>query len=215
MQCVSQVSLPVRIALAASLAFAALWFVALRPKPIADPAPPAPAGAQSAPGKAVAQAEKAAAAQKAAVEKSEAATGSEAPAATGGTAAKTRSAQQGTPIDAGKSAGPDASRGTRAVLRDVTRGKVTLLLFWDRRISDDRAVHRAVTAVSRRGGKVAVHTAAMARLADYEPITRGVPVVTSPTVLVIDRARRARSVGGLTVTRELEDLVDKAIRVRP
>ncbi|HEV3000004.1 MAG TPA: hypothetical protein VGW75_04620 [Solirubrobacteraceae bacterium] len=212
----SQVSLPVRIALAASLAFAALWFVALRPKPVPDAAAPAPAGAQSAPGKAVEKAQDAAAAQKAGVDKSEAAAaaaGSETAAAPSGVAARKKAAQPGAQIDV--SAGEDVSRGAQAVLRDVGAGKVAILLFWDRRVSDDRAVRAAVEAVSRRRGKVAVHTASMQRLADYEPITRGVPVVTSPTVLVIDRARRARSVGGLTVTRELEDLVDKAIRVRP
>ncbi|HEV2062240.1 MAG TPA: hypothetical protein VGR12_05250, partial [Solirubrobacteraceae bacterium] len=118
-------------------------------------------------------------------------------------------------VDVRKAAGPKASKPATRVLTDVVRGKVAVLLFWDRRLSDDRAVHRAVTGLDRRGGKVTVHKAPIADLAQFEPITSGVPVVTSPTVLIIDRAGRARSVGGLTVPSELEELVGKALRVKP
>ncbi len=217
MQVVSQVSLPVRIALVACLAFAALWFVALRPKPVATE--PAPAGAQSAPGQAAEQAQQAAGAQAQGVEKTEAAANdpaaAQAPAAAAVEPGTKQAAKPGTPIDVQKAADDEVAKPAAAVLRDIEKGKVAVLLFWDRKVSDDRAVHRAVTDLSRRKGKVAVHTAPMSRIARFEQITRGVPVVTSPTVLIIDRARRARWVSGLTVTTELEDLVDKAIRVRP
>jgi hypothetical protein len=219
---VSQLSLPMRIALAATLAFAALWFVALRPKPVADPAPPAaPAGAQSAPGKAAAQAQQAAGAQAQGAEKREQAAAADGAASAApdaqasGAATAKGAATPGGPVDVAKAAGRDVPKPAAAVLRDVAKGKVAILLFWDRKVSDDRAVRRAVAAIDRRGGKVAVHTAAMTKLAGYEAITRGVPVVTSPTVLVIDRARRARTISGLTVTSELDDVVAKAIRVRP
>ncbi len=214
MQSVSQVSPPLRIALGGALAFLALWFVALKPKPPADvPPAPAPTGAQSAPGKAVEQAQQAAGAKPAdpaAASAPQAAAAEPAPAASAKPAAKPSA-----PVDVKKAAGDEIARPADAVLRDVAKGKVAIVLFWDRRVSDDRAVRRAVSDLSRRGGKVAIHTAAMKRLADYEVITRGVPIVTSPTVMVIDRARRARTVSGLTVTSELEDVVDKAIRVRP
>jgi hypothetical protein len=222
---VGQVSLPMRIALAATLAFCAIWFVALRPKPPVDAAtPPAPptASPQSAPGKAAAQAEQAAGASQESAGKHEAAAGNAGSPATEapGTArpaktAEPNAAQPGAAIDVKKAAGPKTSKAALAVLDDVAKGKVAVLLFWDNRLSDDRAVHRAVMGLDRRGGKVAVHKAPIAKLAAFEPITSGVPVVTSPTVLVIDRAGRARSVGGLTVPNELEELVGKALRVKP
>ena len=224
MQNVGQVSLPMRIALAATLAFSAFWFVALRPKPpVATPpaTPPAAAAPQSAPGKAAAQAEQAAGASQQKADKQEAAvTGApaaEAPAAATRPAqpAEANASEPGARIDIEKAAGPTTSKAALSVLQDVVKGKVAVVLFWDRRLSDDRAVHRAVMGLDRRGGKVTVHKSPIANLAAFEPITSGVPVVTSPTVLIIDRAGRARTVGGLTVPSELEELVGKALRVKP
>ena len=211
-----------RIALTATLAFAAIWFVALRPKPpAAAPSDPAPATAspQSAPGKAAAQAQEAAGASQQSAAEHESAAGAVGERETPATNAPARSgaekgAQPGR-VDVRKAAGPKSSEAARAVLEDVGKGRIAVVLFWDRRLSDDRAVHRAVMGLDRRDGKVAVHKAPIGRLAQFEPITSGVPVVTSPTVLVIDRAGRARSVGGLTVRGELEELVTRALRVRP
>ena len=226
---VSQVSLPMRIALVATLAFSALWFVALRPK--TPPAASAPAAAtpaqgtpgqgapaQSAPGQAAQQANGAVQATQQAAGQAEAAAGNATPDA--GTAARPAQAAeagaaQPAAVDVKAAVAKTDSAAAKAVLADIAKRKVVVLLFWDRRVSDDRAVHTAVKGLSRRGGKVAVHVAPIAKLADYEAISRGVPVVTSPTVLIIDRARRARSVGGLTVPAELEELVGKALRVKP
>ena len=221
MQSVNQVSLPMRIALVATLAFCAIWFVALRPKPVpsAPAAAPPTAGAESAPGQAAATAQEAVGASQQSAEAHEAAAGT-APVDTGTPASPATATQQQTgkpasAVDVEQAARDDVPEEALTVLRDVSRGKVAVLLFWDRELSDDRAVHSAVKGLSRRGGKVAVHVAPIAKLARYEAITRGVPVVTSPTVLIIDRAGRARSVGGLSVPRELEELVGKALKVKP
>ena len=224
MQVVGQVSLPMRIALVATLAFSAIWFVALRPKPpAADPAPTPPAAeqsAQSAPGKAAETAQQAVGASQQSAEKHESAAGGNETATPAGanTAKATEPQSPANPtgrVDLEKAAGPKTSKAALAVLEDVVKGKVAVLLFWDRRLTDDRAVHSAVMGLDRRGGKVVVHKAPIAKLADFEPITSGVPVVTSPTVLIIDRAGRARTVGGLTVPSELEELVGKALKVKP
>ncbi|HEX2086189.1 MAG TPA: hypothetical protein VHF89_10940 [Solirubrobacteraceae bacterium] len=215
----SQVSLPMRIALGVTLVFAAVWLVALRPKPAPTPAPATPDAAQSAPGKAAEQATQAVGAQQqSAAEREQATTG----AAGGGEAASGSATRPAQVAESGAGTGSvdvkaldKGPQAAKKVLTDVVRGKVAVLLFWDRRLTDDRAVHRAVTGLDRRGGKVAVHVAPIRNLAAYESITRGVPVVTSPTVLIIDRAGRARSVGGLTVPGELEELVGKALRVKP
>lgn len=214
---VSQVSLPMRIALLATLAFSALWLVALRPKAPPESATPAPVPVQSAPGKAAEQARGAAdASQASAAEKQAAAdaAGTEAGTAKPTTPADTAPAKPGA-IDIEAIGGKVDSKAVKAVIADIKAGKVVVLLFWDRNVSDDRAVRTAVASVSTRNGKVAKHVASLDALADYEPITRGVPVVTSPTVLIIDRARRARSVAGLTTHGELDELVSRALKVKP
>jgi hypothetical protein len=235
MQSVSQVSLPMRIALVATLAFCAIWFVALRPKPPAvEPTPtptptatPAsPSAAKSAPGRAAGAANEAVGRSQQSAAAHEGAAGAvgapsaakpATPAASPATAGKTagaEAAKPAAPVDL-KAAGPDVSNAARGIIGDLAHGKVVVLLFWDSRLSDDREVHSAVAGLRRRGGKVAVHIAPIAHLARYEPITRGVPVVTSPTVLIIDRAGHGRAVGGLTVPSELEELVGKALKVKP
>ena len=219
---VSQVSLPMRIALVATFAFAGLWAVALRPKspaPAATPPAQSSQPAQSAPGKAAEQASGAVAAQQQAAQATEAAAGAVSGSESTGTAARpgqTSESGAATPtVDLKAAVGKTESEAAKAVLADIAKRKVVVLLFWDRRVSDDRAVHAAVRGLDRRGGKVAVHVAPVNKLADFEAITRGVPVVTSPTVLIIDRARGTRSIGGLTVPAELDELVRKALAVKP
>ena len=170
-----------RIALGVILAFAAMWFAVLRPKPVTESSStPAP----------VAKTAKAPAATKPAVKAAK-----PAPAAAKPEAPKT-------------AAEPKA---VRRVLADIERNKVVVLLFWEPAADDDKAVRRALDGVDRRGGKVAVHAWNISRVGDFEPITRGVPVVMAPTVMVIDRDRKAETIDGLTQSREIDDLVTRAL----
>ncbi len=190
-----------RIALLVVLAFAGLWFAALRPKPadIAPPAPtPAPASANKAtdakPGKAADAAPAKPAAAKA---------------STDGAAAQPAAAEK--PAAAKKPAGPEQPAALKRVLGDLEAKRTTVLLFWDRRVSDDREVRRAVGDIDRHGGKVRIHVQPISQVGLFEPVTRNVPVTTSPTVLIIGKDRRARAVQGITVTSELDELAVKAL----
>ena len=213
---VDQVSLPMRIDLMVVLAFAALWFAALRPKPPAsDPvAAPAPTpktanGVTSAPKKAetaVAKADGAAAAK-------EAATGVKATKAAPAKAAPAKAAPAKPAAAAPSAAKPAAAAPAplQRVLDDLDAKRTTVLLFWDPRVSEDQEVRRAVADMDRHGGKVRIHVQRIGEVGLFEPVTRNVPVTTSPTVLIIGKDRRARSVEGLTVTRELDELAVKAL----
>ena len=224
-----QVSLPMRIALLVVLAFAGLWFAALRPKPpttepvaTPTPAPKTADAVTSAPKKA----EKAAAQANGSAAAKEAAAGDAAPAAA--KADETAKAAPAKPASesAAKTAAPaepaapakpaaDAKPAPlQRVLDDLEAKRTTVLLFWDRRASDDREVRRAVAGIDRHDGKVRVHVQPISKVGLFEPVTRNVPVVTSPTVLVIGKDRRARAVQGLTVTGELDELVVKALAGR-
>jgi len=209
-----------RIALLAVLAFAGLWFVALRPKPTTD-VPPAPApatasGVTSAPGKAesaVAKANGATADRDAAAAAGPSATpaagSASKPAAP--TAASKPAATPAAGADTAKPAKPKQNAALKRVLGDLDAKRTVVLLFWDGKTAEDREVRRAVAAADRHDGRVKVHVQRISKLGAFEPITRGVPVVSSPTVLVIGRDRKARTVAGLTVTSEVDELVDRAI----
>ena len=193
---VDQVSLPMRIALVACLAFASLWFVALRPKPVADVDAPLPTAEEIAAPK---KAETKAAPKVKATEPKASASKPKAAAAKPEPKAKA------------KPAAPKS--GPKAVLADIAARRTVVLLFWDpdASSSDDRAVRRAVSDVDRRGGSVRVHLADLDDLKGYEPLTKAAPVMQTPTVLVIDREKRAHAIEGLTVTREIDTLVDRTL----
>jgi hypothetical protein len=213
---VDQISPPFRIALVAMFAVCALWFTVLKPK---DPAAGTAASTPTAPGVTglghdVDAAKGAAAASDAANAKVQA--------ATGGTSAATTTAKKAPPAAAaaGKSAAaatpaatakpkPKATTGDAAapLLAALDAKHAVVLVFWNRRGSDDRAVRRAVTAVNRHHGKVVVKAAPIAAVGRYEAITRGVEVLQSPTVLVIGPDHKARAIAGFTTTGELDQAV--------
>ncbi|MCW3038684.1 MAG: hypothetical protein JWM31_589, partial [Solirubrobacterales bacterium] len=108
--------------------------------------------------------------------------------------------------------------GTRdpsdTILAELAEGHTAVVLFSGSSASDDRAVRAAVRRVDRRGGKVDVHVVPIARVGDYEAITRGVTVLQAPTTLVIGRRKTAEKVVGFTTTAELDQLVADTRRAR-
>lgn len=227
-----QVSLPMRIALLATLAIAGLWFVALRPRPAADGAvPPAPAAQQPKDGltgapkkaeQAAARADATSAKKESAAAKLDAAPAAKpapkpapAPAPAAATPAtntpKIASGQAATP-GSGTAARRDESVKVKRVLADLEAKKVVVLLFWDRRTSDDREVYRAVESSDRHGGKVSVRAAPIQRLGDYAPVTKDLPIANSPSIVVVDEQKRATVIAGLTVTAEIDAVVNRALK---
>jgi hypothetical protein len=209
---VDQISPPFRIAIVAMLAACALWFTVLKPK---DPA----ASTATAPG-VTGLSNDVDAAKGAAAASDEA--NAKVQAATGGTSAATTTAKKAPPAAAaaGKSAAaatpaatakpkPKATTGDAAapLLAALDAKHAVVLVFWNRRGSDDRAVRRAVTAVNRHHGKVVVKAAPIADVGRYEAITRGAQILQSPTVLVIGPDRKARAIVGFTTSREVGQLV--------
>jgi hypothetical protein len=199
-----QVSRPMLIVLAATIVLAALWFVALRPKAaqVADtPAAPVTAIAKAKAGAAAADAANA-----------DPARGADGAAVARAPEAKPAASAAAKP--AVKPAAADASRRAAAVVRDISRGKVVVLLFWNAEGADDVATRGAVRGLSSYGAKVAIHVVPISRVSEYESITRGVTVNQSPTTLVIDRKRRSRTIVGLSERGELRQAVDDALAGR-
>lgn len=193
------------IALAATIVLAAVWLVALRPKPadVAD--------TPAAPVTAVADVNDAAAA-------AGAANAGLAPVTDAGATAAAPALAPAVKAAATAAATPaadvkPANRSEAPVVRDIRRGKVVVLLFWNSKAADDVATRDAVRGLSRHGGKVAVHVVPIGRVGRYESITQGVTINQSPTTLVIDAKRRSRAIVGLSERGELSQAVNDALAV--
>ena len=168
-----QISPPFRIAIVAMLAVCALWFTVLKPK---DPGTDTAASDPTAPG--VTGLSNDVNAAKGAAAKSDAAN-AKVQAATGGTAAKTDATATSKSATTGAHAAVAGKNGTTAkagtggasapLLRALDRKDTVVLLFWNRRGSDDRAVRRAVRATARHHGRVVVKAAPVAQVARYRP----------------------------------------------
>ncbi|MDQ3631443.1 MAG: hypothetical protein M3417_09320, partial [Actinomycetota bacterium] len=112
-----------------------------------------------------------------------------------------------TPSPTAKGASPPSADPSAPILRAVARGKVAVLLFSSRHGADDRAVRRALRTADRDGGRVVVRTVPIARVAEYAAITEGVDVLQAPTLLVIGKGNRVRTLVGYTDTRAIDQLV--------
>jgi len=221
----SQISPPLRILLIGSVVFLAAWFAFLRPgggsdtasapTPAATTVPAKDPGAttHSAPGAAVQSA--ASAAQKTEAAQS-AAMGDSAPATTTstGTGATTAAAPSVPKAAAPGSKQADAAKASLplSVAKAMAAKKVMVLLFWNPKAADDKAVRRAVKGIGSHKGKVVVHVANVADVARYAPITRGVDVQQSPSVIVVDRKLQAELLTGYVDRQTVEQSVSDALR---
>jgi hypothetical protein len=233
---VDKISLPFRIVLIVALVFAVVWFLVLRPKPVADGEPAVTPPGVTGLANDVAKANKAVDASNAAAARSEAAAnavgGSSTtaatkpsataakPGATSATAKPAKAAKPAAPAAVAKPAKPakpgladDAAPGdpSRPLLASVDAGKVVVVLFWNKSASDDRATRRALRAIDLHGGKVVASAVAIGDVGRYEAITRGVQVLESPTVLVIGAGGKARAITGYTQAKEIDEVVGSAL----
>jgi hypothetical protein len=208
---VEQISLPFRIAIVAIVVVGGLWFAVLRPKPASTPKSSTAPGVTGL-GNDVNKAKDAVNASNAAAAKSEGAANavgsdgtSSAPAA-GGTAAQPGAKSTAAPKSdlAADAVAGDPSKG---VLSAVDKGKVAVVLFWNRNASDDRATRRALREVDTHHGKVVTRAVPIGDVGKYEAITRAAQVLESPTVLVIGAGGKARAITGYTQAAEIDELV--------
>ena len=222
----SQISPPLRILLVAVIGVVAVYMLFLKPKteevapaaaaPAATTVPAKDPGAKTASGpgaivqKAVTDTTDASARSRAAA--GEAPGGLAADDSTSGTTPATGAAASGgtagtAPVTKATLAGlPKDVRGA------VRRQKVLVLLFYNNRSADDRAVRRALDRVDHRGGQVFVDAHWIKSVSRYQAITRGVDVPQSPTIVVADRNRKAESLVGYVDAPTIDQAVADALR---
>jgi hypothetical protein len=215
-----------QIALVATLALFAVWFVALRPKPESAGEAPAPApaaqstGSGAAPGtdgltRAVDEARDAVTTANGAGEQA-AQGGAEAPAASGGAQSARAADRSRSGSGDGISTAPIHARGPVASVRAALRmRKAIAIAFVDSATADSQAVERELLHVSRFGGRAYTLAVPLANLADYGFITNDVGVTVAPTVVIVDPRRHATTIVGAADRGEIEQRLADALTAKP
>jgi hypothetical protein len=230
----SQISPPIRILLVGCIVFMAAYYGFLRPggdetatapAPVATTAPAKDptATTNSAVGGAVQGAVRANNATDAAVEAAAGDGETPAPTASAPTTTAATGEAAGTtakpvkPSEAAARAKAEARiSGAKGlplpVAKAVASNKVLVLLFWNPRAADDRLVRHEVKGVGRHKGRVVVHVANVEDISRYTPITRGVEVQQSPSVVVVDRKLQGELLTGFTDRVTIDQAVSDALR---
>jgi len=92
--------------------------------------------------------------------------------------------------------------------------KVVVVLFYNPAASDDQAMAKELGGVSTHGGKVVKLAVPVTELTNFGMITQQVPVVTAPTLVLIDAARQATTLTGYADPLELSQRVDDALAAK-
>ncbi len=133
------------------------------------------------------------------------------------TTAKTAAKAPATAAPAAKSAPPitqPAASGVHAIQAAVRAGKVVAVLFYNDAAADDRAVKSELAAVPTHGGKVVKLAVPVSQLTQYSIVTRQIPVVTAPTLVLIDAARQATTIIGYADPVEIAQRIDDALSAK-
>jgi hypothetical protein len=181
--------------LVATVAFFAVWTVALRPSSSSGPvsssshsapaaSPPKPAAATASHASASASVSSASAAKAKAVTK---------PAVK-----HTVSAQQRQSV----------------IESGLSQHKVLAILFFNPAAADDQAVKHELDAIPARGGKVVKLAVPLSEITRYPVITNQVQVTESPTLVLIDGQRKADMLTGYLDQFELAQRVSDALSVK-
>jgi len=92
--------------------------------------------------------------------------------------------------------------------------KVVAVLFYNTAASDDQAMAHELAAVPTHGGKVVKLAVPVSELTSFGMITQQVPVVTAPTLVLIDAARQATTITGFADPLEISQRVDDALAAK-
>jgi hypothetical protein len=135
-----------------------------------------------------------------------------------------------------KAAGASPALPPRQVTveKELKQGEVVVLLFWSRKGADDVAVHselrlllaahrqirasdhlplvrRLVKAVGLElDKKIAVHYASASQVASFGSFTRTVQVYQTPTIVIVNKKGKTRTLTGLADAYSIEQTIDEA-----
>jgi hypothetical protein len=104
--------------------------------------------------------------------------------------------------------------GIQAIQSGIRAGKVVAVLFYNDAAADDRAVKKELAEVPTHHGKVVKLAVPVSQLSQYSVVTQQIPVVTAPTLVLIDASRQATTITGYADPVEIAQRISDALTVK-
>jgi hypothetical protein len=132
---------------------------------------------------------------------------------------KAKVATTKTKVATTKTAKPTAKALTTAqqvslITTAIESRKVVAVLFYNTSAADDQAMAKELGTVSTHGGQVVRLAVPVSELTNFSIITQQIPVVTAPTLVLIDADRQATTLTGFADTDEISQRIDDALAAK-
>jgi hypothetical protein len=109
---------------------------------------------------------------------------------------------------------PSTAQQVSLVRNAIESHKVVAVLFYNSAAADDQAMDKELAAVPTHGGKVVKLAVPVSELTSFGIISQQIPVVTAPTLVVIDIARKATTITGFADPLEISQRIDDALAAK-
>jgi hypothetical protein len=139
------------------------------------------------------------------------ATGAKASGATKATARAKSASRTHTAKPAAATSPATPTQRVNLVDRALSKHKVLALLFYNPAAADDQAVRQELRTIPTRRGRVVKLAIPVSEVANYPVLTNQVPIESSPTLVIIDRAAQAFMLTGFATGFEIAHRVDDAL----
>jgi hypothetical protein len=107
-----------------------------------------------------------------------------------------------------------ATNAPQTVATAIRAGKVVAILFYNDAAPDDRAVKSELAAIPTHGGQVVKVAVPLSQLIQFSSLTQTVDVNTAPELVLIDHARQASTLVGYADSVEIGQRIDDALAAK-
>jgi hypothetical protein len=118
------------------------------------------------------------------------------------------------PKPAAQSAKAVAATAVQTVGTAIRAGKVVAILFYNDAAADDRAMKSELAAIPTHGGQVVKVAVPVSQLIQFSSLTQTVDVNTAPELVLIDHARQASTLVGYADSVEIAQRINDALATK-
>lgn len=113
-----------------------------------------------------------------------------------------------------QSASASAAASAKTVATALRAGNVVAILFYNDAAADDRAMKSELAAIPTHGGEVVKVSVPVSQLIQFSSLTQTVDVNTAPELVLIDHARQASTLVGYADSVEIAQRINDALAAK-